>query len=124
MKLKIKKEIRKKRVRFKIRKNFIESICIKRTSKNIYAQILSTDRRKVLVSASSLDKDIKKNIENIKLKPKPMDIAKRVGLILAKRAKKIGVGVTKKISFDRSGFKYYGRIKELAEGARKGGLLF
>ncbi|CAA3706253.1 50S ribosomal protein L18 [Candidatus Portiera aleyrodidarum] len=116
--MKVKKEIRKKRVRLKIRKKMIKRICVNRTSKNIYAQIISSDGKKVLLSASTLDKDIKKEIEDIK----PMEAAKKVGLILANRAKKIGVN--KKLAFDRSGFKYHGRVKELAKAARKGGLLF
>lgn len=117
--MKIKKEIRKKRIRLKIRKKMSKSICVNRTSKNIYAQIISSDGKKVLVSASTLDKDLKKEIEDIK----PMDAAKKIGLILAKRAKQIGYKLGK-LSFDRSGFKYHGRVKELAKAARKGGLLF
>lgn len=117
--MKFKKEIRKKRakrVRLKIRKQMISRICVNRTSKNIYAQIISSDGKNVLVSASTLDRDI------IKEDIKPMEAAKKVGLILAKRAKKIGFN--KKLAFDRSGFKYHGRVKELAKAARKGGLLF
>ncbi|AGI27112.1 50S ribosomal protein L18 [Candidatus Portiera aleyrodidarum] len=116
--MKLKKEIRKKRVRFKIRKKMMERICVNRTAKNIYAQIISSDGKKVLVSASTLDKDIKKEIEDIK----PMEAAKQVGVSLAKRAKKLGF--KKKLAFDRSGFKYHGRVKELAKAARQGGLLF
>lgn len=119
--MKVKKEIRKKRakrVRLKIRKQMSERLCVNRTSKNIYAQIISSEGNKVLVSASTLDKDIKKEIEDIK----PMEAAKKVGFILAKRAKKIGVN--KKLAVDRSGFKYHGRVKELAKAALKGGLLF
>lgn len=114
----VKKEKRKKRVRFKIRKQFISRICVHRTLKHIYAQFVSSDGKNVLVSASTIDKDIKKEVKNMK----PIEAAKRVGVILAKRATKIGV--IKKTSFDRSGLKYHGRIKELAKGARKGGFLF
>lgn len=120
--MKVKKEIRKKRVRLKIRKKTMERICVNRTSKNIYAQIISSDGKKVLLSASTLDKDIKKEIEGQKYKP--MEAAKKVGLILAKRASAKKIGVNKKLAFDRSGFKYHGRVKELAKAARKGGLLF
>ncbi|CEL12377.1 50S ribosomal protein L18 [Candidatus Portiera aleyrodidarum] len=119
--MKLKKEIRinrAKRVRLKIRKKMIERICVNRTSRNIYAQIISGDGKTVLLSASTLDKDIKKEIKDIK----PMEAAKKVGLMLASRAKRIGFN--KKLAFDRSGFKYHGRVKELAKAAREGGLLF
>nr|AAP81232.1 ribosomal protein L18 [Candidatus Portiera aleyrodidarum] len=113
----LKKENRKKRIRFKICKKLKrERICVNKTSKHIYAQVVSADGKKVLVSASTLEKDIKKETKNMN----QMEAAKRVGVILANRAK----CVKNKASFDRSGFKYHGRIKEVATGARKCGLIF
>jgi len=115
----LKKENRKKRIRFKICKKLKrERICVNKTSKHIYAQVVSADGKKVLVSASTLEKDIKKETKNMN----QMEAAKRVGVILANRAKK--KSLINKASFDRSGFKYHGRIKEVATGARKCGLIF
>lgn len=83
-----------------------------RSSVHIYAQIINDNIGKTLVSASDL---------GLKEKGKKTEIAEKVGEALAKKAvaKKI-----KKIVFDRNGFKFHGRVKALAEGARKGGLEF
>ena len=88
-------------------------ISVFKSSKNISAQIIDDKISKTLVSASSTEKEIKKN------KTKKMDLSNILGELLAKRAKE------KKISsvyFDRGGYKYHGRIKALAESLRKNGL--
>ena len=88
-------------------------LSISRSSKNISAQIIDDKISKTLVSASSTEKEIKKN------KTKKMDLSNILGELLAKRAKE------KKISsvyFDRGGYKYHGRIKALADSLRKNGL--
>lgn len=92
-------------------------ICVYRTSKHIYAQIISGEDSKVLVSASTVEKLIRKKLEycgNILA-------SELVGENLANRALKKNIKV---VSFDRSGYKYHGRIKALAESARKNGLKF
>ena len=88
-------------------------ITVFKSSKNISAQIIDDKIRKTLVSASSTEKELKKN------KAKKMDLSNILGELLAKRAKE------KKISsvyFDRGGYKYHGRIKALADSLRKNGL--
>ena len=88
-------------------------ITVFKSSKNISAQIIDDKIRKTLVSASSTEKELKKN------KAKKMDLSSILGELLAKRAKE------KKISsvyFDRGGYKYHGRIKALADSLRKNGL--
>ena len=88
-------------------------ISVFKSSKNISAQIIDDKISKTLVSASSTEKEIKKN------KTKKMDLSNILGELLAKRAKE------KKISsvyFDRGGYKYHGRIKAFADSLRKNGL--
>ena len=90
-------------------------LSIKRSLKNISAQIIDDKINKTIVSASSTEKDMKKE------KKKKTDLSIALGEILAKRAaqKKIN-----KVYFDRGGYKYHGRIKALAESLRKNGLSF
>ena len=89
-------------------------LCVFRSNTNIYAQIIDDVAGNTIVSASTLDKEVKTKHAN-------KEAAKEVGLLIASRAK------AKKISdvvFDRGGYVYHGVIKELAEGAREGGLNF
>ncbi len=87
-------------------------LCVFRSNKNIYAQVVNDVDRKILVSASSL-----------KLKPKSCnkDVAKEIGKLIAKRALDNKI---KSVVFDRSGYLYHGKIKALADAAREGGLNF
>jgi len=82
-----------------------------KSHQHIYAQLIDDASAKTLASASDLD--IKKG--------KKSDRAAEVGELIAKKAKTLKI---KKVVFDRGGFKYHGRIKQLVEGARKGGLIF
>ena len=91
----------------------IERLCVYKSSQHIYAQIISNCVTKTLASASSVSAKIK-NGGNV-------EAATKVGNLIAKAAKKAKVS---KVAFDRSGFKYHGRIKALAEAARDGGLDF
>ena len=94
-----------------------------RSNKHIYAQVIDDDKGKTVVSASDLElKSAKKTIEGkSSTSSVKTNQAQSVGEILAKKAlmKKVN-----KVVFDRSGYKYHGRVKALAEGARKGGLQF
>ncbi len=92
-------------------------LCVFRSSSNIYAQIIDDTAAKTLVSASSLDKEIKANLKNGGNK----EAAKEVGMQIAKRALDKGI---KQVVFDRGGYIYHGRVAELAAGAREGGLDF
>lgn len=117
MNKKIAREKRSRRSRNRIRVLKKERLCVYRTPRHIYAQIVSDDGSKTLVAVSTVEKTFrlpnqeKGNIE----------IANLIGKAVAERALKIGI---KTVAFDRSGYKYHGRVKALAEGAREGGLEF
>ena len=89
-------------------------LCIYRSNSNIYAQIIDDVAGNTLVSASTLDKEVKIKKSNI-------EAAKEVGTLIAKRAAAKNI---KTVVYDRSGYIYHGIVKELAEAARKGGLDF
>ena len=107
--------IRHKRVRGKLSGTAeCPRLCVFRSTNNIYAQIIDDVKGVTLVSASSLDKSIEGNGGNKKA-------AKAVGKLIAERAKSKNIT---DVVFDRGGNIYHGRVKELAEGAREGGLNF
>ena len=109
---KIKRKIRNRKKLRDVNTNKLR-ITVFKSTKNISAQIIDDKISKTLVSASSMEKEIKKN------KSKKIDLSNILGELLAKRAKE------KKISsvyFDRGGYKYHGRIKALADSLRKNGL--
>lgn len=88
-------------------------LCVFRSNIHIYAQLIDDFQKKTIISAKDTEIDLKKKDK--------ISIAKEVGSLLAKKA------VEKKIKeavFDRGGYKYHGRVKSLAEGAREGGLKF
>ena len=105
---------RAKKARANIRNQEVPRLSVYRSSKHFYAQILDSLGSKVIVSASTLEKDLKISSNNL-------DGASEVGKVVAERAMKNGI---KKVVFDRSGYKYHGRIKALADSARKSGLEF
>jgi large subunit ribosomal protein L18 len=90
-------------------------LCVYRSEKNIYAQIIDDVAQKTLVSASSVDKDYAGKVGSNK------EAAKLVGSVVAKKALEKGINT---IVFDRGGNIYHGRIKELADAAREAGLEF
>ena len=92
----------------------VPRLCVYRSSKNIYAQIIDDVNGKTLAQASSLDKDFNQYGGN-------KEAAKLVGKAVAEAAKKAGI---EEVCFDRGGYLYHGRVKELAEGAREAGLKF
>lgn len=106
---------RAKKARAKIRELRAVRLCINRSSQHIYAQVISAEGNKVLASASTLEKDLRSGITG------NIAAASKVGELIAKRAKEAGVEA---VAFDRSGFKYHGRVKALAESAREAGLKF
>lgn len=106
---------RARRSRSHMRELGASRLCVNRTSQHIYAQIISGDGNKVLASASTLDKELRTGATSNK------DAAAKVGELIANRAKEAGVT---KVAFDRSGFKYHGRVKALADAAREAGLEF
>ena len=91
----------------------LERLCVYKSSQHIYAQIISSCGTKTIASASSVSSKMK-NGGNV-------EAASKVGDLIAQASKKAKVS---KVAFDRSGFKYHGRVKALAEAAREGGLDF
>ena len=106
---------RSRRSRAKIRELGVNRLSVNRTPRHIYAQIIAANGDKVLVSASTLDKSLRSGSTG------NVDAAKAVGQLIAERAKAAGIS---EVAFDRSGFKYHGRVKALADAAREGGLEF
>ena len=90
-------------------------LCVFRSLKNIYAQIIDDDQGKTLVSASSLEPGVKA------AKKTKKDIAKAVGELVAQRAGGAGI---REVVFDRGGYQYHGRVQVLADAARERGLRF
>ena len=105
---------RAKKTRANIRNQEVPRLSVYRSSKHFYAQIFDSLGSKVIVSASTIEKDLKISSNNL-------DGASEVGKVVAERAMKNGI---KKVVFDRSGYKYHGRVKALADSARKTGLEF
>lgn len=93
-------------------------VAVFRSLNQIYAQVIDDVNRTTLVSASSLSKEIKEEIGKSKTK---IDQSKLVGKYLAQKAIEKGINT---VVFDRSGYRYHGRIQAVAEGAREGGLKF
>lgn len=108
---------RARRARAKIQELGVNRLTVHRTPRHIYAQIIDSTGGKVVVCASTLDKELRSLIKNTGNK----DAAAIVGKAVAERAKSAGVD---KVAFDRSGFKYHGRIQALADAAREAGLQF
>jgi large subunit ribosomal protein L18 len=110
-------ERRKHRVRRALRRKSADRprLCVHRSSKHIYAQVIDDANGHTLAAASTLEKDLKGTLKTGADKA----AATAVGKLLAERAKKAGVD---KVVFDRGQYRYHGRIKALADGAREGGL--
>ena len=108
---------RAKRSRVKMAELNVTRLTIYRSNSNIYAQIIDGENNNVIATASTTEVAVKKSLKNTSNKEAAIAIGKRI----AEKAVKAGV---KKIAFDRSGYKYHGRIKALAESARDNGLTF
>jgi len=106
---------RARKSRSHIRELGVPRLCVYRSPRHIYAQIISAEGDRVQASASSLDKDLRGKIGG------NVDGATEVGKSIAAKAQEAGIT---EVAFDRSGFKYHGRIKALAEAAREAGLQF
>jgi large subunit ribosomal protein L18 len=108
---------RARKTRAKIRELGRARLCIHRTPRHIYAQIIDESGDKVLASASTLDRELRKEIKSTG----NAEAAAAIGKVVAERAKAAGISA---VAFDRSGFKYHGRVKALADAARESGLEF
>lgn len=107
---------RSRKARAKISELGTPRLTVYRTPRHIYAQIISSDA-KVLASASTVQKDVKGSLKYTG----NVAAAAAVGKVLAEKAKSAGI---ESVAFDRSGFKYHGRVKALADAARESGLKF
>ncbi len=108
---------RRKKTRFNIHEAGAVRLCVHRTPRHIYAQVIDANSANVLASGSSLETEVRGNVKYTG----NVEAAKLVGKLIAKRAKNKGVS---KVAFDRSGFRYHGRIQALADAAREAGLEF
>ena len=108
---------RARRGRLKIRELKANRLSIHRTPQHIYAQVIGPDGAKVLASASTLEAEVRKGIKN----GGNVEAAAIVGARIAEKAKAVGIDT---VAFDRSGFRYHGRVQALADAAREAGLKF
>ena len=108
---------RARRTRGKIKQLGAYRLCVHRTPRHIYAQLIAPGGEQTVVSASSVEPEVRKQLQYTG----NVAAAAVVGRMIAERAKAAGL---EKIAFDRSGFQYHGRIKALAEAARENGLRF
>lgn len=116
-KKKVSRQRRARKTRYKIRELGLERLCVFRTGRHIYAQVINDESGRVVASASTLAPELRGSLKT----GGNVAAAAEVGKIIAERAKAAGVS---KVAFDRSGFRYHGRVKALAEAARENGLQF
>ncbi|MFO7787168.1 50S ribosomal protein L18 [Vreelandella utahensis] len=106
---------RARKVRIKIRERGSNRLCVHRTPRHMYAQVTTADGSQVLAAASTLDKELRQGATG------NVEAARQVGELIAERAKNAGIET---VAFDRSGYRYHGRVKALADAAREAGLQF
>ncbi|MGB7815086.1 MAG: 50S ribosomal protein L18 [Methylotenera sp.] len=108
---------RARKTRAKIAELKVTRLSVHRTNTHIYAQIIAETGDKILASASTVEADVRKKVKN----GGNVEAAAVIGKLIAEKAKKAGIT---QVAFDRSGYKYHGRIKALADAARENGLSF
>jgi large subunit ribosomal protein L18 len=108
---------RARRARSKIAELGDNRLCIFRTPRHIYAQIIAPEGGRTLAAASTVEKEVRERLKTTGNR----DAAAEIGRLIAERAKAAGV---ERVAFDRSGFKYHGRVQALADAAREAGLQF
>ena len=108
---------RARKARARIRELAANRLSVHRTPRHIYAQIIAPDGCTVLVSASTVEQDVRKNTRSTG----NVEAAAIIGARIAEKAKAAGIDT---VAFDRSGFRYHGRVKALADAAREAGLKF
>ena len=110
---------RARRARAKISELRVHRLCVHRTPRHIYAQVIDATGGAVLAAASTVEKELRSSLNDGATGN--VDAAKAVGALIAERAKTAGIT---SVAFDRSGFKYHGRVQALADAARESGLEF
>jgi large subunit ribosomal protein L18 len=108
---------RARKTRARIAEQRANRLVVSRSNCHIYAQIVAPSGDRILTSASTLEGDVRKDLKNGGNKAAAAVVGKRI----AEKAKQLGIDA---VAFDRSGFKYHGRVKALADAAREGGLKF
>ena len=108
---------RAKSTRAHIRELGVPRLSVLRTGQHLYAQLFSADGSKVLAAASTTQAEVRDGLKS----SKNSDAAAKVGRVIAEKARAAGI---EKVAFDRSGYRFHGRIKALADAAREGGLQF
>ncbi|TVP88538.1 MAG: 50S ribosomal protein L18 [Thioalkalivibrio sp.] len=108
---------RARRARYKIRELGVHRLCVHRTPRHIYAQVVAPSGDAVLAAASTVESGVRGDLGYTG----NTEAAARVGQLIAERARAAGI---EKVAFDRAGFRYHGRVQALAEAAREGGLHF
>lgn len=116
------RSLRRRRRRMGVRRRVFGTteaprLSVFRSNKNIYCQLIDDETQRTLTHASTMEKEIRGKLANRANK----EAAKEIGKRIAQKAKELGV---EKVRLDRGCYKYHGRVKELAEGAREGGLKF
>ncbi|TXH66453.1 MAG: 50S ribosomal protein L18 [Lysobacteraceae bacterium] len=117
MEKKIARLRRAKSTRAHIRELGVPRLSVLRTGQHVYAQLFTADGSKVLAAANTQQTDVRDGLKN----GKNTEAAAKVGRLIAEKAKAVGI---EKVAFDRSGYRYHGRIKALADAAREAGLQF
>ncbi|MCG2600349.1 MAG: 50S ribosomal protein L18 [Achromobacter sp.] len=117
MEKKFKRQRRGRATRAQIRKLGVTRLCVYRTAQHTYAQVIDASGGRVLAAASTLEKPLAGQLGHTG----NVEAARLIGRVIAERAQQAGVG---EVAFDRSGFKYHGRVKALADAAREAGLKF
>jgi large subunit ribosomal protein L18 len=112
-----KRERRSQRVRRRIRGLDASRLCVHRTPRHIYAQIIDASGARVLAAASTLEPEMRQALKS----GGNVDAARAIGKRIAERATAAGI---RRVAFDRSGYRYHGRVKALADAAREHGLEF
>jgi large subunit ribosomal protein L18 len=107
--------------RRKINELRVHRLSVFRSNLHIYANIISPEGDRVLVSASTLEPEVRKELSGQKVSGSNVTAAGLVGKRVAEKAKAAGI---EQVAFDRSGFRYHGRVKALADAAREAGLKF
>lgn len=117
------KKIRRRRRKLRVRRKIFGTaerprLTVYRSLKHIYCQIINDEIGRTLLACSTLDKDVRSQIQQ---GMKKVEHAKIVGEVLARKAQSLGIV---NVAFDRNGYLFHGRVRALAEGAREGGLKF
>lgn len=114
---KVARQRRARKTRLKIAELRVTRLTVHRTNSHIYAQLIDAEGRRVIAAASSSEKDVRAAEPNGGTTKAAVSVGRRI----AEKARQLGI---ESVAFDRSGFRYHGRVKALAEAAREAGLKF